>query len=832
MKFLKIFLISVCMIGSAVIYSQPGWFKLNSGTSIHLNSVSFPENYAGLRVWAVGNNGLIIRSTNGGINWSSQASGTTNDLKCVIFRPDSTGYIVGKSGTILRSTNGGSSWIPVSSGTSTDLNAVWPFFAGGSVIAAGSNGTILKSTNSGASWYPVVSPVSTNLNCIISGFPNDVFIGGDGGKILYSGNLGDNWTEQPSGTTSKLNAFAVQNFWNITSVVHAVGDNGVMIKTTNSGTNWLSVTSTTTQNLYSVQTLSIAGDTLLYHIAVGANGTMIESIGGDMWYDRSHPFTDNFSSINMVNMNTGYAAGSGGTVIKSVGNYFYAGSKKLEANTISANFRNNGAFNSRGDSSLPGFEWPKGSGKFARYSSGLWIGAQVNGQTRVATSGSNNMHEYYPGYTDNNYIPHGRNDTNYRIYSLTYGSQVEDRQRWPNSLLGNHDQGAPVFYDTISGMWKPVDFGSQTMFYRYTDSYPESHADIFGGSTAPLKADIKQLNFSLDVPGALGNVTFTQFTIINRGNSTWNNAYFTIWSDDDVGGPDDDRVGCDSALKLGYTYNGDNNDPIYGLSPPAVGFVLLRGASMYTGLQSDTIRFCSNKSVSFTTGYKDMGMNVFNYSLNGVSGYNDPENYMETYNMMQGLHLDGSPIMHPAGYITKLAFSGNPVTGLGWISNIFNDHRMYISTGPVNVQPGDTQVVVIAQLIARSTNYIFSLGLLQSYVNDIKQFYNSCYTSTPIGISNNQTGIVKKFSLRQNYPNPFNPSTTIQYEIPRASRVSLKIYDVLGREIFNYNSYDNAGVHELKFDGSRFASGLYFYTIEAAYPEGIFKDTKKMLLIK
>lgn len=87
----------------------------------------------------------------------------------------------------------------------------------------------------------------------------------------------------------------------------------------------------------------------------------------------------------------------------------------------------------------------------------------------------------------------------------------------------------------------------------------------------------------------------------------------------------------------------------------------------------------------------------------------------------------------------------------------------------------------------------------------------------------------EKFSLGQNYPNPFNPSTVISYKLAASSYVSLKVYDISGKEIMNLiNESKEAGRYEVTFDGSNFASGQYFYKIEA----GNYSEVKKMLLIK
>lgn len=97
------------------------------------------------------------------------------------------------------------------------------------------------------------------------------------------------------------------------------------------------------------------------------------------------------------------------------------------------------------------------------------------------------------------------------------------------------------------------------------------------------------------------------------------------------------------------------------------------------------------------------------------------------------------------------------------------------------------------------------------------------------GISSNGNEIPEKFNLSQNYPNPFNPVTNISFSLPKSGFVSLKVFDVMGREVASLVNKDvTAGSYTVDFDASRLSSGVYFYRLTS----GEFSDTKKLMLIK
>lgn len=112
-----------------------------------------------------------------------------------------------------------------------------------------------------------------------------------------------------------------------------------------------------------------------------------------------------------------------------------------------------------------------------------------------------------------------------------------------------------------------------------------------------------------------------------------------------------------------------------------------------------------------------------------------------------------------------------------------------------------------------------------NYIN----VYFDNYSWIPSDVKEISGNLPEVYSLEQNYPNPFNPSTSIQFGIPENAFVSLKIYDVLGKEVVTLmNEEMNAGTYEVNFNASALSSGVYFYKLET----GNFVQSRKMVLMK
>jgi subtilisin-like proprotein convertase family protein len=148
-----------------------------------------------------------------------------------------------------------------------------------------------------------------------------------------------------------------------------------------------------------------------------------------------------------------------------------------------------------------------------------------------------------------------------------------------------------------------------------------------------------------------------------------------------------------------------------------------------------------------------------------------------------------------------------------------------------NINTAPTQMDSLSRFNGLNPNGLWILRCRDAAAADLGFLRSWCITityQTCTGIEQTVT-IPNSYSLSQNFPNPFNPVTNISYGLPKAGKVKLIVFDILGRVVATpVDEYKAAGIHTVKFDGSALASGAYFYRIES----GTFINVKKMLLVK
>jgi len=183
--------------------------------------------------WAIGENGLVLATENGGSSWNEQLSNTKRKLNSASFVTSSIGWLVGDNGTIVRTSSGGATWVVIPSGFTNNFNGV---FAVSQLVSwiVGDTGTILKTTN-GVTYLPQNSKVTVNLNSV---YFIDSLVGwvvGEDGTILKTTDGGSNWITLDSGATSDLNSVYFYDY----NFGFAVGASGTILRSSDGGLSWV-----------------------------------------------------------------------------------------------------------------------------------------------------------------------------------------------------------------------------------------------------------------------------------------------------------------------------------------------------------------------------------------------------------------------------------------------------------------------------------------------------------------------------------------------------------------------------------------------------------------
>ncbi|MDZ4711256.1 MAG: T9SS type A sorting domain-containing protein [bacterium] len=511
---------------------------------------------------------------------------------------------------------------------------------------------------------------------------------------------------------------------------------------------------------------------------------------------------------------------------------------EFNQNRISTFIQNSGTFNQNiSISNSPGFQWTAGSNRFAIFTTGLTLAANINNVLTMAAASYTG--EWSPGYVLNqSYVT----NASFKLYKVKRGDNQNNNPDWANwGLMVPY--GAPYNDVNNNNIYEPaidtpgVKGADQSIFLCMTDADPLSHnqGEGFGGGTPPMFAEAHMTAWCYN-NSQYQDMQFIKWEVINKNIAPWTKTYFSIVADPDLGDAADDYIGCDTNRNIGYCYNADTIDgngtpPSYGNNPPVVGISFLSCAANFADMTS------------------------FSYYTNSVLGdlvcETDPSTPGEAYRNMMGRKKDNTPFINPqTNQQTKYCYPGNPVTRQGWteyagrIGNCNGavtgtltapappgDRRFVMSYGSDNlsVAPNDTQKILIAQYIARGSNFSNSMTSLFQMTAKANEL---CQNGFIVGISPTSTIVPEKFGLYQNYPNPFNPVTKIKFDIANSNtgqEVKLMVYNTVGKEVATLvNEKLYPGSYEVTFNGNDLPSGVYFYTLNA----GSIKQTKRMALIK
>jgi|GEM_PF-1250464 len=309
----------------------PGWFKQNSTCQKRLSAVHFVDKNTG---WAAGQDGTVLKTTNGGRTWKPITTQTFPAFtENIAFINQKTGLVLGfGSGyDVYRTTDAGASWTGIEFGvawpkkafflndqlgwiaglTASYISVTTDMWGSISITTSNPHATIWKTTDGGATW---TATILTSPKWLYSIYFCDAITGwtvGEDGVIFKSVDGGSTWTSQTSGTTNDLSSVYFVN----TQIGYCVGQNGKIYKTVNGGSDWSDVSS----NTGSVNWLSSV------HFvnpqtgwAVGYNGWILKTTdGGASWLQQTSNTRDWLYSVYFVTDHIGWAVGSNGTILKT-----------------------------------------------------------------------------------------------------------------------------------------------------------------------------------------------------------------------------------------------------------------------------------------------------------------------------------------------------------------------------------------------------------------------------------------------------------------------------------------------------------------------------------
>lgn len=306
---MKIFLQTLILLIASfrIIYGQPvNWTVQQSPTVQNLYGVAFIDSSKWV---AVGNDGTIIRSTDGGTNWSLISSPVNDQLRSVTFL-GSIGLAVGISGRVLRTTDGGLNWIEETRPTSRNLYSV--SMSSTLAVITGEEGTILVSSDSGLTWTPHTAGTASILFGVSVNESTAVGVGGQG-AVVMSVDGGAGWGL----TILGQNIFFYSTSFVTGAIGWAVGSSlttgNVIIHSTDYGFVWSAESAPTTEQLFGVSFASLSSG-----FAVGTNGTIIYTTdGGNSWLNSVSGTIQTLSGVSFIDTTKGIAVGDGGTILKS-----------------------------------------------------------------------------------------------------------------------------------------------------------------------------------------------------------------------------------------------------------------------------------------------------------------------------------------------------------------------------------------------------------------------------------------------------------------------------------------------------------------------------------
>lgn len=724
----------------------------------------------------------FIFSQNSG--WFLQQSGTGSELFSVHFEGSLTGWTCGAGGLILKTTNGGNNWAQQTSGINVSLRAVF-FISVNTGWAAGDNGVILKTTSGGLIWSVQPSGITSALKCLWFSNDNIGYAAGALGKILKTTNGGNSWYALNSGISTEVNSIMfsdINNGW-------MSGNSGKILKTTNGGAQWvINIDHGPVSDFYGLYFGNSNRGVAVGRYLDPQNNPFVyfyrTETAGAWWEYIPSQNTKVLRSVAFSDSLNGWAIGDSGIVFGTTN----GGINWIEQNSRTINNLNSLYFVSRSI----GFAVGKNGTIIKTFHGGYKDTLITNRRDLGVVPLVENVNQLI----DATYRVQFRPDTHYNILrsvnngfsfdtiisNLTFAdtgryfdgllTKVKKIKYFSGSPSGNYAGNVGVIQDP--GL--PVD-SIQTRFYGW-EYFPSQNRYLTASVYKPGGRSYQSKSMSISYPTR--------------------NTYVGVRS---LLNPEDLR-----AVKIVFTGYG-NGQRAYRYLASATG-----NGNPYSYQDMREVPF-KVYEIDFTDG-TNQPRQVNCAFLEWPDGA--PDNKWEP----TADSLGGKEIL----YIFSSNYSPAP-------DSFYTSKNLFL--GMLQM---DVMYIWAPKRISANSNfqvndefYIYPYTVTRPEIAPGYPLYYEFKTQSIIGIEPISTTIPQEFGIKQNYPNPFNPVTKIKFDLPASQKVTIRVYDVLGKELqLILNEKLNAGEYEIEWNAARFSSGVYFCKIESESFNGVIK----MVLIK
>ncbi|HCN37216.1 MAG TPA: hypothetical protein DIS94_05835 [Bacteroidetes bacterium] len=666
--------------------------------------------------------------------------------------------------------------------------------AGNIFYAAGDAGTIVKSTNSGINWMHIPTTGTTNSILLIANNAEDfVYFIDDLNNFYLSSTGGESWTIKPSPfqNPKKILMKSINT--------HFVLTNNKLWRTTNGGVNFIDVAPVQNSEFRDFDFINTSTGFVIS--SDGTNSILYRTTNfGTNWNQINIP-VGNFNAVDFFDMQNGYIGGEDGLMRRTTNG-------GLEWNIVSLSnvydvsaiqmFNTKEAYFICKDNTLWSLSW-----------NNAYRVNDVSGVTSLSATGSNLS---FAGYTGKIWVRESGwlrtiNTTTYNTFN---------RINFLNANTG-------IMAGTNGAVSKSIDGGNTWVQNVINPNVIFYGMDFINSSTG-------------FICGERGTIYRT-----TNGGQTWQlrNENFIYWLNAV------NMINNSTGFAVGY--NG-----IILMTTNAGGLwledVISPGEQFFDieFINNNTGYSCSNKLYKSTDG--GLSWVYTNFSI--PIGFHDINFLNENTGFIVGQVNSGD-----GGKIFKSTNGGN-----SWMEKFYAEEPFYSikfqneTTGFATAGRGSIYKTING---GETWFRVFRNGLLgeQGLVNHNIMYRDVAFRTSSeiyftgsygnvlisdnggsVNVNQISSALPEGYELQQNYPNPFNPETKIRYNLKTQGDVSLKVFDMMGREVKSLvNRQQTAGSYEVSFNGAGLSSGVYFYRITVT-PENsnsfVYIDTKKMLLVK